>query len=254
MTDLSGPSTSLGHLPAKEKWEFDASVAECFEDMLRRSIPQHDEMRDLVFDLARRFLREGSTVVDLGASRGDAIASLATLSEPKDLKFVAVECAPAMLAILRERFKSKPRVTVLDHDLRAPGLRAERGRVRYRYREVADVILSVLTLQFTPIEHRLRIVREAHESLKPGGALIVVEKVLGETAAIDEALVSEYHAFKRQNGYSQEEVDRKKASLEGVLVPVTARWNVELLKGAGFRDVDCFWRALNFAGFLAVKS
>lgn len=42
-------------------------------------------------------------------------------------------------------------------------------------------------------------------------------------------------------------------TLEGILVPVTARWNEELLHEEGFRSVDCFWRHLNFAGWVAVK-
>ncbi|MGH3921557.1 MAG: hypothetical protein ACRDS1_01640 [Pseudonocardiaceae bacterium] len=42
--------------------------------------------------------------------------------------------------------------------------------------------------------------------------------------------------------YTQEEIDRKRLSLEGVLVPVTAKWNVEMLRAAGFQQVDCFWR------------
>ena len=42
-------------------------------------------------------------------------------------------------------------------------------------------------------------------------------------------------------------------ALEGVLVPVTASWNAELLRSAGFTDVDVFWRWLNFAGFVAIK-
>jgi len=48
-------------------------------------------------------------------------------------------------------------------------------------------------------------------------------------------------------------VSRKKESLEGVLVPVTARWNEQMLEEAGFRHVDCFWRWMKFAGWVAVK-
>jgi tRNA (cmo5U34)-methyltransferase len=36
-------------------------------------------------------------------------------------------------------------------------------------------------------------------------------------------------------------------------VPVTARWNEELLRSAGFVDIDCFWRWMNFAGWIAVR-
>ena len=55
------------------------------------------------------------------------------------------------------------------------------------------------------------------------------------------------------NGYSQEQIDRKKLSLEGVLVPCTNKWNVELLHQAGFRQVDVFWRWMNFVGYIAIK-
>jgi tRNA (cmo5U34)-methyltransferase len=113
--------------------------------------------------------------------------------------------------------------------------------------------VSILTLQFTPIEYRLRIVRDIYKSLLPGGAFIFVEKILGGSADLDAQMVKHYYALKSTNGYTTEQIERKRLSLEGVLVPVTARWNEELLKGAGFSEADCFWRWMNFAGWVAVK-
>ena len=117
----------------------------------------------------------------------------------------------------------------------------------------SSLVLSVLTLQFTPIEYRQQIIRRVFESLAPGGAFILVEKILGATAKLDEAFVNLFLNIKRENGYSESQIDRKRLSLEGVLVPVTARWNEELLREEGFTSVDCFWRHLNFAGWVAVK-
>ena len=57
----------------------------------------------------------------------------------------------------------------------------------------------------------------------------------------------------RANGYTQEAIDRKRLSLEGVLVPLTERENTALLRDAGFAAVEMFWRHLNFAAWLAVK-
>ena len=37
--------SSLGHAPGA-RWEFDESVTSAFDDMLRRSIPQYEAMRD----------------------------------------------------------------------------------------------------------------------------------------------------------------------------------------------------------------
>lgn len=81
----------------------------------------------------------------------------------------------------------------------------------------------------------------------------MVEKILGANAQINQMMADAYAALKAEHGYSQEAIERKRLSLEGVLVPVTAQWNEELLAMAGFSCVDCFWRWMNFAGWLAVK-
>jgi tRNA (cmo5U34)-methyltransferase len=59
--------------------------------------------------------------------------------------------------------------------------------------------------------------------------------------------------MKGRNGYTEEEINSKRIALEGVLVPVTANWNEQLLRDAGFTQVECFWRNLNFAGWIAIK-
>jgi tRNA (cmo5U34)-methyltransferase len=66
-------------------------------------------------------------------------------------------------------------------------------------------------------------------------------------------MVERYYTMKARNGYTQEQIERKRLSLEGVLVPVTAHWNEELLRIAGFTQVDCFWRWMNFAAWIAVR-
>ena len=86
-----------------------------------------------------------------------------------------------------------------------------------------------------------------------GGALIIVEKVLGACNDINSVMIDIYHGRKKAAGYSVDEVERKRLALEGVLVPVTASWNEDLLSGAGFSRIDCFWRWMNFAGWIAVK-
>lgn len=226
------------------KWEFDDSVTTVFDDMLARSIPDYADMRRLCFDVAAPFVREGTEVLDLGCSRGEALAPFVD-RWGATCRYVGIDVSEPMLVAARERFAGYINCGVMDlrnHDLRKsyPACRP-------------SVTLCVLTLQFTPIEHRQRILRDAWKATLPGGCLIIVEKVLGATAEIDRLMVNLYYDVKRANGYTQEQIDRKRLSLEGVLVPVTSRWNEELLRQAGFAAVDCFWRRLNFAGWVAVK-
>lgn len=246
---MTDEELSLGHVPSGDKWEFDGSVAKVFDDMLERSIPDYANMRDLCYRLGRRFVsREtdprSNFVLDLGCARGEALAPF--VSEfGWSARYMGLEVSKPMLEAARERFKgmTDPEVVrILEWDLRS-GLPEVR----------ASLVLSVLTLQFVPINYRLGILERCYERLNRGGALILVEKVLGESGRIDEHLVEEYHAMKKRNGYTTDEIERKRLALEGVLVPITAKMNEWTLDRAGFKWVDCFWRDLNFAGWLAIK-
>lgn len=226
------------------KWDFNEEVTLAFEDMLERSIPDYAGMRSAVFDVGSRFVKPGTSILDLGCSRGEAIAPFLDRFGAV-CSYVLVERSAPMLDATRARFAgwiSSGIVSLWDRDLRRdfPSRRA-------------SLILSVLTLQFTPLEHRQRIVRAAYETLDRGGALVVVEKVIGADAATDVTLTELYREHKRRNGYSDDAIDRKALALEGVLVPVTARWNEDLLHAAGFGSVECFWRRLSFAAWVAIK-
>jgi tRNA (cmo5U34)-methyltransferase len=249
---MSGDDLTTASAPETGRWEFDASVADAFEDMLAKSIPQYSVMRELVTKAAdwhidrAKFAGRRPGVLDLGASRGSALAPLVD-RWGAGAHFTAVEVSPPMLAYLNERFAGMIEaevVTVREHDLRE-GLPP--------MRHAPAVILSVLTLQFVPIEYRQRLLRECYEQLTPGGALIVVEKVLGEALETDKLLVDLYYDMKRENGYTQEAVDRKRLALEGVLVPLTSDFNVHLLRSAGFDLVEQLWAYLNFRGWIAVR-
>jgi tRNA (cmo5U34)-methyltransferase len=241
---MSDGESSLGHVPEGESWDFDAGVTECFEDMLRRSIPQYDVMRQIVHDTACAFRTPETGIMDLGSSRGDGVTGLLEKYQKRN-RFVLVEVSEPMLKVLRERFEepvASGDMAILDRDLRkgAPHM-------------VSCIIQSVLCIQFTPIEYRLKILQSVHDSLIHGGAFIMVEKVLGATGEIDSLLVDQYYQMKKDSGYTEEEIQRKRMSLEGVLVPLTAQWNEELMHNVGFRQVDCIWRCLNFAAWVAIK-
>lgn len=247
---VDDPNTASA--PETGGWRFDDAVTDAFDDMLGRSIPQYDVMRRAVTDSACWFLdryrvQTGTfgRVVDLGTSRGSAIAPIVERMG-KDARYHAFEISEPMLRVARERFAEQIEaglMAVEQHDLRDG----------YPAHDPAVAILSTLTLQFVPIEHRQRLLRGVWKHLTPTGAFVWTEKVLGATADLDALEVDLYYDLKRGNGYSQEAIDRKRLSLEGVLVPLTARFNEDLLRGAGFQQVDCVWAWCNFRTWVAVK-
>jgi tRNA (cmo5U34)-methyltransferase len=227
---------------AGDRWEFDEKVTAVFDDMLARSIPGYDEMRRTTTELAGRFAIPGTGIVDLGCSRGASLEPVVDLLGD-GYTYLGVEVSEPMRAAARERFAGDPEVSVIDLDLRETYPRLP-----------ASVTLAVLTLQFVPIEYRQRIIADAWESTVPGGVFLLVEKVLGSDAFADRTLVETYLDRKGENGYTADQINAKRRSLEGVLVPVTADWNVQLLERAGWAHVDCYWRTLNFGAWLAVKT
>lgn len=226
------------------RWQFDSDVTDAFDNMLARSIPMYEIMRQACYDLACKYAQRKTAIVDLGCSRGEAMAKLID-HFGVDNRFVGVEISEPMLEAARQRFQGLIDCGVVE--IRKLDLRTDYPPAK------ASVTLCVLTLQFTPIEYRLRILQDIYDHTVDGGALILVEKILGGSATIDKTFVDLYYRLKRENGYSQEQIERKRLSLEGVLVPMTARWNEEMFQLTGFRQVDCFWRWMNFAGWVAIK-
>lgn len=236
-------TTDTGYAPAE--WEFDEEVTRVFDDMLRRSIPDYAAMRDTVFDLGSRFVRDRMYVIDLGCSRGEALAPFVDRFGAHQ-QFIGLEVSEPMVAAARERFRGMIDAGVVDirqHDLRDAPIPSV----------PTTLALCVFTLQFVPVEYRQGIILDVHDRLVPGGALILAEKVVGSTALTQRTIVDAYHDLKRRNGYSLDDIERKRRALENRLVPLSAEWNERLLTAAGFRHVECVWRRLNFAAWLAVK-
>jgi len=229
-------------------WTFDQDVTDAFDDMLERSIPQYGVMRRAVTDVAGTFLLnqyDDAGVIDLGCSRGEAIASL--VDEFPRVEFGGIDASAPMVAAARTRFVDYPNVKIIEGDV-----------LQYPLCDLlpyipAAVVLSVLTLQFLPIVDRVDVLRYAYANMAVGGVLVLVEKVSGLTIRNDVMFRDLYHASKRRNGYSDEAIRAKATALDGVLVPLTAKGNEEMLAEAGFVGIECFWRWMNFAGWLAVK-
>lgn len=235
------------NIEPKENWEFDESVTNVFENMLERSIPDYYNMRKLTIQMCDSLLLNKLPhfyMLDLGCSNGLNVGEF--IGKYKNLgKYTCVDCSIPMLDAFREKYSALIQQGVVD--LRNMDLRKEFPIGHY------DIITSILTVLFIPIQYRQQIIQNIYDNLVYGGVFIFVEKVLGNTANIDSALVDNYYNMKRENGYTDEQIERKKLSLEGVQVPVTSAWNIDLLKQAGFRQIDTFWRYLNFEGYVAIK-
>ena len=232
---------------AARDFTFDTKVAQDFDDMVGRSVPYYGEIQRMLSELALQFTpAQDGRVCDLGCSTGTTLdLVLSNPNCPPNAHAYGVDNAPAMLEQAKEKLAphvAAKRVTLitadLDGELELPAV---------------NVVLMNWTLQFVRPIHREALLRRIYASLRPGGALLMAEKVLVEDSLLNRMYIELYYRYKAQQGYTTEEIQRKRESLENVLVPYRVEENVELMKRVGFSAVDTCFRWFNWAAFVAIK-
>lgn len=229
--------------PAQD-FVFNSNVARVFDDMVSRSVPYYDEMQRMVCELARDFAKPNTHLYDIGCSTATTLLALDKTVDPS-VRFFGIDNASAMLEKAREKIASigtTRAMELVECDLHQ-GL----------YLENASVVTMLLTLQFVRPLFRERIIKLLYQALNEQGALILIEKLTSEDSNFNRLFIEHYYDYKRRNGYSDTEITQKREALENVLIPYRWEENVLLLKEAGFKHVECFFRWYNFCGIIAVK-
>lgn len=223
---------------------FDESVADVFDDMIRRSVPGYGMTLSLMPLIAQRYAQENSTVYDLGCSLGAGMAAIAG-SLPQSVSLIGVDNSSSMLNRCQKN---------LENSIPNTKWSLECADILDTVIKNASVVLLNFTLQFISLENRLLLLKKIAEGLKPGGALLLSEKIRFEDADTQQDLTSLHHEFKKANGYSDLEVSQKRASLEDVLIPETIDEHKTRLEQAGFDHNEVWLQCFNFTSFLAIKA
>jgi ubiquinone/menaquinone biosynthesis C-methylase UbiE len=124
-------------------------------------------------DVVERFVRQGMDILELGCGTGE----LACRMGQKGAKVVAIDIAPAMLAMAEKRIAAanlSEQVELKRLDATAVG---ELADVRKFDLVVASLVLSELS----PNEQKL-VIRACRDLLNPGGSLILVDEVMPESS------------------------------------------------------------------------
>ena len=245
MHDSHGKDTlySVAHEPLAE-FAFDARVAAVFPDMIRRSVPGYATTIGLLGLIAGEYAQADSHIYDLGCSLGATTLAMRRRLNQPGCRIIAVDNAAAMVERCREHVEADNApapVDVVCADIRDVPI------------ENASVVAMTFTLQFIAPEQRLALLQRIHTGLRPGGVLLLSEK-LAFADHTEHALLQRLHlAFKRANGYSELEISQKRAALENVLIPETEEQHRQRLLTAGFSQVHPWFQAFNFGSFIAVK-
>ena len=225
-------------------FKFGANVANVFDDMVNRSVPYYGEIQRMMAELAADHAKEGSDVYDLGCSTGTTMIGMDTLVDPK-VRFVGIDDSQEMLD------KCKLKLSEIgfsrEYELRCADL-SQGVKI-----DNASVVVLCLTLQFVRPIYREQLLKNIYDGLNPGGALILVEKILAEESNFNRDFIKYYYNYKRRNNYSELEISQKREALENVLIPYKLSEDIAILRDRGFINCEVFFKWYNFAGIIAVK-
>ncbi|MCY4643587.1 MAG: carboxy-S-adenosyl-L-methionine synthase CmoA [Bacteriovoracales bacterium] len=230
-------------MKAVPPFAFNQGVADCFDDMVSRSVPYYGEIHRILVDLLPYRIRPEDRIYDLGCSTGTVIRLLSDHLKGQSVSFVGLDQSSPMVSKARKKCAScEHPITwvcedILDH------LFLESGLVVMNY-----------TLQFIDKSHRASLMEKIYRSLRVGGTFFLCEKIESKDEEIERFQSQLYRDFKRRNGYSELEIAQKREALENVLVPLPPESQLNLLKSAGFDHVDMIFRWFNFACFIGIKA
>lgn len=243
MNDRSPDNLFRSHDPGPGGFRFDENVAAVFEDMLQRSIPHYREVIVLIHHLLQERLKTGDRVCDLGCSLGTAFHHFYQ-NDHKKLNYLGLDNSPAMIDKARklslEKKVDSKRIDFLQADI-----------VEDPFPSSQAVLLQYV-LHFISPEKRPLVLKKIYDCLTPGGLFIISEKTRIPDS-VHKTYTGIYEDFKTQNGYSREEIHRKKEALENVLIPQSYRALQENLHLAGFTTIEPLFHWVQFSTWVAVK-
>jgi SAM-dependent methyltransferase len=232
-------------------------------------MPDREQRFAALLDVVEAASGPAPRVLDLACGTGSITRRL--LARLPRASSVALDLDPALLRIARGTFEGDSRVTVVAADLRDPGWRQVAGGQ-------FDAVLTATALHWLPEQRLGSLYAEVAGALRPGGVFCNADHMAdpglpGLTGMIDtltttrrEAVYASGEALSWPGWWDAARAEPALATAVAErevifgspsstkhsesLVPVSV--HLELLRGAGFREVGLVWRGLVDAAFAAV--
>jgi len=224
----------------QKQFEFDNEVADVFDDMIDRSVPFYKENLNLSINILKQYLNDNDNILDLGSSTGTFLINLAKFNP--NLNLIGIDNSSAMIQKAQKKAKAfGVNIKFLEKDF----LDYDFGKNR--------LISANYTIQFIRPIKREKLISKIYNSLEDNGIFLMSEKLISEDKKLNKILIDEYYNYKKEKGYSEYEIAKKREALENVLIPYSELENREMLSDAGFKHIEIIFRWCNFATFIAFK-
>jgi tRNA (cmo5U34)-methyltransferase len=116
-----------------------------------------------------------------------------------------------------------------------------------------DAAICLLTLHFLEADQRRRTLQEVFHRMKPGTPCVVAHHSFPNDEAGKDKWLSRYAAYGAASGVSMTAPEKGIAAMRKRLPVLSPEQDVALLREAGFTDIELFYAAFTFKGWVARK-
>lgn len=214
-------------------WTFEnKAVAERFNRHVREQLPWYDHLMNCIVLTGAHYIPRNGLVYDDGASTGNVGRALAPYLLDRKATLVSIEPAKEMSANAKKA--GLP-----------PGRWVAEDALKFKFEQFDFAVLN-LVLMFMPVGKRAAFLRKLKSLLRPGGAIVVVDKVVAPAGYLGTVLRRMAIKWKLEAGAKPEEIVEKELSLGGVQRPIG-----EFVIPSGATE---FFRFGEFAGWIIEQS
>tara|TARA_R110000796_G_scaffold159388_3_gene276201 strand:- start:21392 stop:22051 length:660 start_codon:yes stop_codon:yes gene_type:complete len=212
----------------KEKFSFD--TIDDFDSHIDLSIQNYSGLIEHIKNISTYFIKDDCKVYDIGCSTGNLIRTLKEHNKT-NTDYIGIDKSSNL---------TEGREDVINMDL-----------VDWKAEEYCFGA-CLFTLQFLDINLRKQVLKEMYDNLKPGGAIIIAEKIFLEDGYIQDVLNFSHYDFKRKH-FNSDVILNKQVDLRYIMRPVTKKENMSMFHTAGFTKITSFWQSLQFKAWILQK-
>jgi tRNA (cmo5U34)-methyltransferase len=215
----------------------DPEAVRRYADGPPRYVPGFADLHRMTRILLAEQAAQNARVLVLGAGGGLELKALAE-AEPR-WNFVGIDPALEMLKLAEQ--------TLGPFNAR---VELQQGYIDDAPDGPFDAATCLLTFHFLDADERRRTAREIHRRLRPGAPFVVAHSSFPQQDTERARWLSRYAAYAIASG-APNHANNARAAVETRLSLLSPEQDAQILREAGFRDVELFYAAFTWRGWIA---
>ena len=205
-----------------------------FDRLFFKVMPRYEEMMQALVDALPFDRKERVRILDLGCGTGNLSKRL--IRAFPFSRITCVDMAENMLAMARLKLKTNRNVSFWQGDIREFG-----------FKQKYDVIVASMVLHHIEGKDKPRLYRTMRDSLSKDGVFFCIDIFLSPDRHLQKLYMDKWKAFMRASGLDVKKTDEMIARHQREDRPVVFKDELDIMRKAGFRNVDVVLKHYNFA-------